>query len=114
MLCVFVARNKNKLWGKHITGNPPPCALFNEQDLAVLRILGDTPAFRGTRRRAFDTPIVMAAPSNRKQAVVAIQCNAGVESGPSNITASLNTGSYLTCKNFGYIDIYQVCSVILH
>ena len=35
----------------------------------------------------------MAAPSNRNQAAVAIQCNAGVEAGPSIITASLNTGT---------------------
>ena len=94
MYIIFVARNKKKLWGKHITCNPPPCAVFNEQDLAILRILGETPAFRGIRNCGFDTPIVMAVPTNRSQAVVAIQCRAGVENGASNITTALNTGQY--------------------
>ena len=93
------------MWGKHITGNPPPCAVFNEQDLAILRILGDTPSFRGIRSRTFDTPIMMAAPSNRSQAVVAIQCRATVDNAPSNITTAINTGIINFLHTFTFASV---------
>ena len=70
---IFVAQTKNWLWGKHVTGNPQPCAYFNDLDLAILRILGNSAAFCGVKKCAYDTPIVMASPQSRVDVANATQ-----------------------------------------
>ena len=97
------ARTKNRLWGKHVTGNPAPCPIFNDQDLAILRILGDTPSFKGVKGRKFDTPIVMSTDSQRTTFRNVRACRADVVATSSNITKSINTGWWVECMFLGFL-----------
>ena len=83
------------MWGKHVTGNPAPCAYFNDQDLAILRILGDTPSFRGVKKRSFDTPIVMSRSGHRNVPLNANTCRAELTGQTALLTKAINTGN--TC-----------------
>ena len=83
---------KNRLWGKHVTGNPALCAYYNDQDLAILNILGDSVAFTGVKGRKFDTPIVMPHNAMRTTESNAKQCRAEIVASTLNITTSINTG----------------------
>ena len=72
--------------------------MFNDQDLAILHILGNTPSFKGVKTRSFDTPIVMAKQSMRATTSNAKACNAEVVASTSNITQSINTGMALNMQ----------------
>ena len=92
---IILACTKNRLGGKHVTGNPAPCTYFNDQDLAILRILGDTPSFRGVKKRPFDTPIVMSRKGPRNVQSNINACRAEVTGATAQLTKALNTGNDL-------------------
>ena len=57
---VILAKKKKLKHTKHVTGGGPPLPNYNNTDLEVLRIIGDSPVFTGvTTQSASDTPIVI-------------------------------------------------------
>ena len=81
-----------------MTGNPPPCPMFNDIDLSVLRILGETPGFKGVVPRKFDSPIIMTKSSKNSTVTNAQMCRAEVVGEPDLITQAINKGMF--CKIF--------------
>ena len=77
---------------KATTGNYKPCPYFNEQDIAILRILGETPSFKGIRPARFDMPIVVTK-SSSVSTKDAARCNAKVVGSTSSIEDAINSGT---------------------
>ena len=57
----------------------------------MLRILGDTPSFRGIRDSQHDTPIELTRTENVGEREAA-QCNATLAGSTSPVTEALNSG----------------------
>ena len=57
-----------------------------------MRILGDTPSFRGVKKRDYDTPIVVAKPKSKVDIVNSRQIRAEISEVPSNIVHSITQG----------------------
>ena len=80
-------------WNKyHVTGNKAPCASFNGIDLAILRILGEKPNFKGIKPRNNDTPIVFSKQNTKSTEMNAKLCRATVEGEASELERAINTG----------------------
>ena len=77
--------------------------MFNDTDLAVLRILGETPGFKGVVPRKFDSPIVMTKSSKTSTVANAQMCRAEVVGEPDLITQVINKGIFAN-----YVFIFLV------
>ena len=90
----ITARKKNTAWKKHRTGNPRSVAYFNEENLRVLQIVGETPAYKGIRPDKDDTPIQISSKNKMASATNAKQCNAELIEETPAITQAANIGHY--------------------
>ena len=68
-------------------------AYFNDENLHVLRALGETPSFKGIRPHKDDTPIQISKKNPMASNSTAQQCNAEVIGDMPQITKSANTGT---------------------
>ena len=99
-LFIFVARKKNTAWKKHRTGNSRSVAYFNEENLHVLQIVGETPAYSGIRPDKDDTPIQISRKNAMASASTAKQCNSEIIAQTPEITKAANMGN---CYIFHFI-----------
>ena len=102
------ARQKNTAWRKQRTGNGKRIPYFNEENLRVLRVLGETPAFKGIRPHEDDSPIQVSKKNPKGSDVNAQQCHGEVVAETPEITKAANTGAFinfLTCILFNFLTI---------
>ena len=81
----------------HGTGNRTPCANFNWIDLAILRIMGEKPNFKGIKPRSNDTPIVFSKKNPKSTETTAKLCKADLEGQASELEKAINTGKTVLC-----------------
>ena len=91
-IIVLVAKLKLRLHHEHETGGGPLPPDYNEMDLAVLHILGNSPSFIGIVDRDTDTGIEMPL-KKRKSNLEVKRCNASVVAETAGTTKALNTGN---------------------
>ena len=89
---MLTARQKNTAWRKQCTGNGHRIPYFNEENLRVLRVLGETPAYQGIQPHRDDTPIQISAKNVKASESTVKQCNAELIAETPQITKSANTG----------------------
>ena len=81
--------------------------MFNDIDLSVLCIMGETPLFKGVVPRKFDSPIIMTKSSKSSTVTNAQMCRAEVVGEPDLITQAINKGLFA-------INILFFHSLFLH
>ena len=91
-ICIF-SSEKNTAWRKHRTGNTISVAYFNDENLRVLHIIGDMPAYQGIRSDRDDTPIQISKRNPMATQSNAQQCSSEIISDTPEITRAANTGS---------------------
>ena len=69
-------------------------AFFNEENLKVLQIVGETPAYKGIRSDKDDTPIQISSKNKMASSTNAKQCNAELLAETPAITQAANIGYY--------------------
>ena len=87
-----LACKKNTAWKKHRTGNVRRVAYFNEENLCVLWILGETPTYKGINPDKDDTPIQISTRNVAGNESNALQCSGELVSETSELTKAVNTG----------------------
>ena len=85
--------------------------MFNDTDLAVLRILGETPSFKRIISRSFDTPIVMTKTSKKATVTNAQMCRAEVVGEADLLTKAINTGDFKSVQATVIIVVIHMCKV---
>ena len=91
---IISACQKNTAWRKQRTGNAKRVPYFNEENLRVLRVLGETPAYKGIHPHGDDTPIQISAKNKMASESAVKQCNAEMVAETPEITKSANTGGF--------------------
>ena len=96
ILLIFIstAKEKSRLHKKHVTGGGPPPPDYNEMDLAILRILGDSPAFKGVPvddDDDLDSTIEVTKDPSVTDSMLK-KCNALAVGRTSSVVKALNSG----------------------
>ena len=91
---IFLAKEKLQLHKKHETGGGPPPPDYNEMDLAILRILGDSPAFKGIPVDDDDMESTFEVTKDTSVTEKMLKkCNALAVGRTSSIARALNSGT---------------------
>ena len=90
-LFIIVARQKNTNWQKKRTGNGKKVAALNNQNLRVLQVLGETPAYAEIRRHDDDSPIQVSAQNAMGTNENAAQCHRFMLAKTPEVTQAINT-----------------------
>ena len=87
----FSAKDKNRALHEHKTGGGPQPPPLNEIDKAILRILGDSPAFKGVSDATSDSKIELTR-TYRMIDHMAQRCQTEIVAETPSLTKAMNTG----------------------
>ena len=87
----FSAKDKSGAIWEHKTGGGPQPSQLNDIDWAILRILGDSPAFKGITDGSHDSKVEMTR-TYRMVDHMAERCNTQVVAETPSLTKAMNTG----------------------
>ena len=99
---LFLAKTKLRAHREHETGGGPPPPAYNDLDLTVLRILGETPSFVGVIERETDSGIEMPM-KKKKNDLEVRRCNANVVAESTGLTLAINSGNLGKLFSFTYV-----------